>query len=74
MGRRSWVPAPKYLQEWAEQWLNGDGYDDAAQKAEDDRQPDPDRCYHEPRQYYMPGRTLASALAGDRRPARARPV
>lgn len=39
---RTWVPAPKYIREWAIEWLHGDGRNEAIEKAEDDNQPDPD--------------------------------
>lgn len=53
---RVWVPAPKYIRDWAIEWLDGEGRNEAIQKVEDDNQPDPDaerdRRYDD--EYHLP--------------------
>lgn len=53
---RTWVQAPKYITEWAIEWLDDDGRNEALQKVEDDNQPDPDaerdRRYDD--EYHLP--------------------
>jgi len=38
-------PDQKTVNEWAQDWLNDDGYDLACQLAEDEQGPDPDAAY-----------------------------
>lgn len=42
-------PEPAQVNEWALNWLHGDGYDEACGHAEDDRKPDPDAAYEQAR-------------------------
>jgi hypothetical protein len=39
------LPTDDQLREWADKWLDGDGYNEACDQAETDLRPDPDEAY-----------------------------
>lgn len=47
------APSQSQVEEWAKDWLYDEGYETACDRAEDARQPDPDRWYDEHRDERM---------------------